>query len=379
MYQCHICNSIELVSLRQPDHLKGVTSDCKPWKNSPEIVICQNCGNAISITSEKWFEDINQIYANYEIYRQGSFKDHKLFYDKSSMSRSSKLIEGLSYNNLLSINGNLLEIGPGEGNLLKEFSLAFPDWDLYVSDFNDNAKERISSEIPIKGFFSGDISKISSRFDLVTLVHSLEHIPNPTSYLSKIKSLLKPGGKLLVNVPNCLTNPFVLCVADHCTHFVPKTLNQLVEKAEFEIIFSTTSLISKELFIVAENNLSRQIEVEPIQYKPPIKAFNNHFDWLSATVNHLKGVPLNDNFGCLGTTIAGTWVFSQLGNRLNFFVDEDVGRQGNTHLNIPILSPTQVPQGSKLFLAFPYAVAESIAHKYKDFDFEVILPPKPSS
>ena len=72
--------------------------------------------NAISITSEEWLHNINYIYDNYEIYNQGSFKDHNLFEDKNAISRSSKLIEGMRESNLLDCKGNLLEIGPGEGN-----------------------------------------------------------------------------------------------------------------------------------------------------------------------------------------------------------------------------------------------------------------------
>ena len=82
---------------------------------------------------------------------------------KNAISRSSKLIEGMRESNLLDCKGNLLEIGPGEGNFLKEFSCAFPNWDLFANDFNDNAKDRISSEIKIKKFFSGDISNISTN------------------------------------------------------------------------------------------------------------------------------------------------------------------------------------------------------------------------
>lgn len=376
MKKCHVCGSTKLLETKQPDNLRGVTSDCKPWRDSPKIFLCQSCGNAISITSEEWLHNINYIYDNYEIYSQGSFKDHNLFEDKNAISRSSKLIEGMRESNLLDCKGNLLEIGPGEGNFLKEFSCAFPNWDLFANDFNDNAKDRISSEIKIKKFFSGDISNISTKFDLVTLVHSLEHIPDPINYLAKIKSLLKPSGKLLINVPNCLDNPFVLCVVDHCSHFTPATLNRLVEKAEFEIKFTSTTLISKELVVLAENNPSRHDSKKHLPPVVSIDTFNNHFDWLGLTLKQLKPLARRHYFGCLGTTIAGTWVYSQLDNELDFFADEDPGRQGKSHLNLPILSPNQIPSGSKLFLAFPYQLAENIASKFKGFNFDVILPPK---
>jgi hypothetical protein len=53
------------------------------------------------------------------------------------------------------------------------------------------------------------------------------------------------------------------------------------------------------------------------------------------------------------------------------------GRQGKSHLNLPILSPNQIPLWVvNCFLAFPYQLAENIASKFKGFNFDVIIPPK---
>ena len=40
-------------------------------------------------------------------------------------------------------------------------------------------------------------------FDIVVLFHTLEHIIDPVILLKNIKKLLKPKGKVLVEVPNC--------------------------------------------------------------------------------------------------------------------------------------------------------------------------------
>ena len=39
-------------------------------------------------------------------------------------------------------------------------------------------------------------------FDVITMWHVLEHVPNLNEYVSKLKSLLKPNGRLIVAVPN---------------------------------------------------------------------------------------------------------------------------------------------------------------------------------
>ncbi len=46
-----------------------------------------------------------------------------------------------------------------------------------------------------------DIQNISDKFDLVTLHHSFEHIPNQAETLRAIRSILKPDGFCLIRIP----------------------------------------------------------------------------------------------------------------------------------------------------------------------------------
>lgn len=42
----------------------------------------------------------------------------------------------------------------------------------------------------------------AASFDLITMFHVLEHLPDPICFLKAAHTLLKPGGKLVVQVPN---------------------------------------------------------------------------------------------------------------------------------------------------------------------------------
>lgn len=46
-----------------------------------------------------------------------------------------------------------------------------------------------------------EIQNLADKFDLVTLHHSLEHIPNQAETLRAIRSVLKPGGFCLIRIP----------------------------------------------------------------------------------------------------------------------------------------------------------------------------------
>jgi hypothetical protein len=48
-------------------------------------------------------------------------------------------------------------------------------------------------------------------------------------------------------------------------------------------------------------------------------------------------------FGIFGTSIAGTWLYGELGDRTSFFVDEDPARAGKAHLGVRIIAPPNVP------------------------------------
>jgi SAM-dependent methyltransferase len=45
------------------------------------------------------------------------------------------------------------------------------------------------------------LSEVEERYDLVTLVHVLEHLPDPATALASIRALLRPGGAVIVSIP----------------------------------------------------------------------------------------------------------------------------------------------------------------------------------
>jgi SAM-dependent methyltransferase len=82
-----------------------------------------------------------------------------------------------------------------------------------------------------------------ASFDVITLWHVLEHLWAPRRALQIIHSLLKPGGTLIVEVPNFddpLRRVFGgfwshIDVPRHLLHFTPRTLRNLLEGAGFTV------------------------------------------------------------------------------------------------------------------------------------------------
>lgn len=94
--------------------------------------------------------------------------------------------------------GKLLDIGAGTGDFLK---LAKDNgWE--VKGIEPNEKARFLGET--KGIpLSETIDSLQGQsFDIVTLWHVLEHLPELNDTIKKIEGFVKPGGILIVAVPN---------------------------------------------------------------------------------------------------------------------------------------------------------------------------------
>ena len=78
--------------------------------------------------------------------------------------------------------------------------------------------------------------------------------------------------------------------------------------------------------------------------------------------------------GLFGTSIAGTWLASEAGERVGFFVDEDPARTGRMYLGRPVHAPADVPPGSRVFVGLPPAVAAGICTRLARSGVEFIPP-----
>jgi len=77
------------------------------------------------------------------------------------------------------------------------------------------------------------------RFDLISLAHVLEHLPEPTHSLADLRqNLLAPGGALLIEVPNLYAHDSFEVA--HLISYSPHTLRQTLTQAGFAIVAMET-------------------------------------------------------------------------------------------------------------------------------------------
>lgn len=131
-----------------------------------------------------------------------------------------------------------LDIGSSSGALLEEIRLKYGSAAVGIEP--GDAYRRFSQE---KGFeVLASLSALSDqtkRFDLVTIMHVLEHLRDPVETLSEIRvDHMSPDGYLLIEVPNSFEHE-ALEVA-HLFAFTPLSLQETVRQSGFEVIWTKT-------------------------------------------------------------------------------------------------------------------------------------------
>ncbi|WP_128330203.1 class I SAM-dependent methyltransferase [Apibacter sp. HY039] len=96
--------------------------------------------------------------------------------------------------------GKILDYGCGDGSFLNFIKKN----NFRVEGYEPNIKAKLNAEVKIgKQHIFDNIDSINSNsYDIITLWHVLEHIPNPEEIILKLKSKLNKEGILIIAVPN---------------------------------------------------------------------------------------------------------------------------------------------------------------------------------
>lgn len=226
---CNLCSSTEVAVLA--NHSRSG----KPLRT----LICRECG---LVWSDPLPHHLHDFYENnYRITYKGNYypkPKHILRAGNLALSRHRKI------NRLLESPLAILDVGSGGG----EFCYLLQSLGHHVQGIEPNkgyAEYSIREYgLNIQVGFVQDVVIPLQSFDLITIWHVLEHTENPFTVLSKLHSLLKPEGILIVEVPNIeaiCQSPKSTFHEAHIYHFNIATLTGLAEKAGFTKISHSIS------------------------------------------------------------------------------------------------------------------------------------------
>lgn len=97
--------------------------------------------------------------------------------------------------------GTMLDVGTGDGRFLRTCrELGYDVVGTEVSEAGASYARKDGFDVKMGQIT--DVELARENFDVVTIWHVLEHVPEPRAVLRKVHSLLRPNGILAIAVPN---------------------------------------------------------------------------------------------------------------------------------------------------------------------------------
>ena len=285
-------------------------------------------------------------------------------------SRSSIILKWIKKKYKINKKGRFLDFGCGIGNTLLTAENFLTNWEIFGYE---PEKKNIEDFLKIKNK-KRILSKLKSghKFNLITLIHVLEHITKPKDVLKKISSLLEINGLCIIQVPYFIKNPFDLIIYDHCSHFEPSNFLHLCEKTGLSIDSIDNYPVKKELTIVLKKHKNKN---------KPLKKILNKKNLITKQVNWLRKVLIKmpkksqSKIGIFGTSIASAWVSNNINSSIDFYVDEDESRINNKFLKKRIIDSANIPEFSALYIPLTYEIAKLIKTKIKKKNIKIVTSP----
>lgn len=276
--KCCICNTNaeKLVF----DFKNSVTSDNRFVNYDISYSYCKQC-DYIFINHDKRI-DLEKFYKDdYDFLLDNDEVEPEIDGIKYSEYLVSFFSEYLENNNTKKI----LDIGAGKGNLLESFYKRFENLKYFAVEPSNaflklNKKPFITEKF--HGFFNKSIFK-NVKFDYITLVEVLEHIPDPKSFLLSICEKMDEDSLLLVEVPNFANHKSDLLTIDHLSLFTENNLEYLFRLCGLEVVKKNIGSRVPMQFIVKLNKSKKKYDDN--KEKISLILYQKAIQYLEKTIN----------------------------------------------------------------------------------------------
>ena len=334
---CRCCNKklVKIATFKKPN----ITSLSKIINLDKILNKCNYCG---LIQSPSRFNLKKYYSENYNLSLQS--KDHDFFYKKIKKKIiyktdvECKIIEKYIKNNKKI---KLLDYGCAKADALKKlvkknknvFPFLFDISHNYKKSWNFLPKENCSVEVLPSNWHD--------YFDIITNFFVLEHDDNPLWTLSILRNLLKTNGKLILIVPDSEKNIGDHLLVDHINHFNHNSIKLLLNKSGFSKVNIEKKIFNGALVVSCMKGIA----------KNKIVKNNNQLKNISVLQNYTKKINSfskknnkYENYAIYGAGIYGSYIYTKLGKKIKYFIDQNPLLKNKKHHNAKIFNPQFFPK-----------------------------------
>ena len=361
-----LCSNLKLMGSHFPD--------------SPSVMTeCTNCG-LIYVDMEATQNDFNKYYSSpvsnpfgyYELYGE----EHTNNYFNDILNKFKDKINENSY---------ILDHAGGSGDFVKF---------LHSKGYKNAEMLEISEKCAEIGKTKGvktvladgckDIPELHKKYDLITMVHSLEHFSDIKSVIENAKKMLKDDGYLYIEVPdaekysNTDSVPYTMYTFEHIYHFTKDTMENLGRAYGLKIL-DKGQFFKAESYDVLYGLYQNNGDFREVEYTSSCK--DAVLNYKSTSANRLK--PFIDNFEksqekliLWGIGASTALLMNGTFDKCNVLqlIDRNEQRQGLNYRiadkDYKVEDPKTITDSDATIVVLPYWYHDSIMRQIKDMGFK---------
>jgi 2-polyprenyl-3-methyl-5-hydroxy-6-metoxy-1,4-benzoquinol methylase len=279
--KCDLCGSPEYETVwnKSERERQGVLRSIVIRENGEiiqgENVMCNRCG-LVYVTPRYTKESLAGFYATE--YRKIYGGDNSLVAEQRHAQTAFYLLhsamcekEAMSKRiNEAKLSLKILDVGCSTGKLLEVFrsGWGFTNRIQGIEPNRDHCARAQAQRLDVENCSIEEYAT-DAKFDVVTMLNTLEHVTSPTGVLTKLRGFLKDGGHVLISVPNllstCINIPTDAFLSNaHLYNFTPATLGMMLAKVGLKPIkmYPIAEEMGEKIYVLAEKSEPTEIEYD---------------------------------------------------------------------------------------------------------------------
>ena len=215
--------------------------------------------------------------------------------------------------------------------------------ELWGFDINPHLKS-IFPEKDNLHFISTTLEDLEGSFDLIIFSHSILYIPDLPDVMLSIEGLLKNNGILYLQIPDIRKNPYYSLMGDQSFLFTPTSLENVLSKYGFKTEAIVSNYFPRELLVAAKKEKSDDSHnyAEDSVFEKNVKLIKG--------VKEQLGNMDHQNLAVLGTTANAAFVDEIIGEKIRFFVDENVSKMRQNFRGKNVVHPKDLHESNHTLL-----------------------------